>query len=42
MTFFMALHNTYNIGFIFGYMAGMKEAIMGKNKNINAIATRES
>jgi len=42
MTFFIALHNTYNIGFIFGYMAGMKETIMGKNKYINAIVKGES
>ena len=42
MTFFMTLHWTYNIGCIFGYMAGMKEAIMAKNKPINAIGKVET
>ena len=42
MTFLITLHNTYNIGFIFGYMAGMKETIMGKNEHIDAIANEES
>jgi len=42
LTFFITLHNTYNIGFIFGYMAGMKAAIMGKNKYINDIAKAEN
>jgi hypothetical protein len=34
---FITLHGTYNIGFISGYIAGMKVAIMAKNKSINAI-----
>jgi hypothetical protein len=43
MTFFITLHNTYNIGFIIGYMAGLKEAIMWRrSKYINAIAEGES
>jgi glycosyltransferase involved in cell wall biosynthesis len=39
---FITLHGTYNIGFISGYIAGMKGAIMGKNKSINAIGKVES
>jgi glycosyltransferase involved in cell wall biosynthesis len=42
VTLFITLHNTYNIAFIFGYMTGLKEAIMGKNKRINAIAKAEN
>jgi hypothetical protein len=42
MTFFMTLHWTYNIGFIFGYMAGLKEAVTAKNKPINALGKVET
>ena len=43
VTLFITLHNTYNIGFIFGFMAGMTKAIMWKkSKYINAIAEGES
>jgi hypothetical protein len=31
MTFFISLHNTYNIAFIFGYLSGMKQFIIRKN-----------
>jgi glycosyltransferase involved in cell wall biosynthesis len=40
LAFFITLHSAYNIGFIFGYMAGIKVAIMAKS--INAIGKVES
>ena len=37
MTYFISLHNVYNIAFIFGYLSGMKQIIIRKNDYMKVI-----
>jgi glycosyltransferase involved in cell wall biosynthesis len=40
--FFITLHNIYNIAFLFGYLAGLRHAVIRKNEHKTAIAKGES